>query len=433
MGIGSEDALETSDDELEYEGLEVVQAASPAPATFNHMPALPSSPWQGVSGSDHTAVLAAVKALGLGRHPLAVAGEKKGILGQDVPDAQLQLLRSPEWVALSSSTNVSRRLIEPDDRGGANEPAPRSTKQEGGTQNMREQTPSAIAQAEHMGDSLGQYLGELIQVPLLSPSEERQLAERVTYGDEQARRQMIEANLRLVVSIAKRHIGYGLDLEELVQEGNLGLIKAVERFDVTRGRKFSTYATFWIRQAMMRALADKGRTVRLPVHLGTKINRLKRLHTQLFDALGREPTRAELAERMGVPVTRVQELLSLGQPIWSLDTPIGEDEEVTLADAVLDERAGPDEVVCEAMAQEELGAQVQAMFAGLTERERSVVILRFGLDGHGEGRTLQAVGHLLGITRERVRQLEAHALSKLREAGCAQAEVTLPWDEQQAS
>src|SRR6266704_2669818 len=210
---------------------------------------------------------------------------------------------------------------------------------------MREQTTSTMAQAEPLGDSLGQYLGELIQVPLLTPSEERHLAGRVAQGDEQARRQMIEANLRLVVSIAKRHVGYGLDLEELVQEGNLGLIKAVERFDVTRGRKFSTYATFWIRQAMMRALADKVRTVRLPVHLGTMINRLKRLHTQLFDALGREPTRAELAAHMGLPLTRVQELLSVGQPVWSLDTPLGEDEEVTLGDAVLDEEAaGPDEV-----------------------------------------------------------------------------------------
>ncbi len=300
---------------------------------------------------------------------------------------------------------------------------------------MREQTTSTMAQAEPLGDSLGQYLGELIQVPLLTPSEERHLAGRVAQGDEQARRQMIEANLRLVVSIAKRHVGYGLDLEELVQEGNLGLIKAVERFDVTRGRKFSTYATFWIRQAMMRALADKGRTVRLPVHLGTKINRLRRLHTQLFDNLGREPTRAELAAHMGLPLTRVQELLSVGQPVWSLDTPLGEDEEVTLGDAVLDEEAaGPDEVVCEAMAKEELGAQVQAMLAGLTERERLVIILRYGLDGHVEGRTLQAVGHVLGITRERVRQLEAHALDKLRQAGHPLSMVVgCSWDEQQVS
>ena len=275
-----------------------------------------------------------------------------------------------------------------------------------------------LPQTEDMGDSLGQYLGELIQVPLLSPSEEQRLAERIAQGDEQAKGQMIEANLRLVVSIARRHTGCGLDLEELVQEGNIGLIKAVERFEIARGHKFSTYATYWIRQAMTRALADKGRLVRLPVHLRTTLGRLRRTQTRLFEELGREPSRQELAKRMDLPLERVQDLLVIDQPIWSLDMPLSEDGEVTLADTIPDETAeDPDEVVPRAIVQEELGAQVWAMLSCLTERERAVVILRYRLDGQGERRTLQEVGRLLLITRERVRQLEAKALDKLRGAG----------------
>ena len=296
-------------------------------------------------------------------------------------------------------------------------------------------TDHRLPQTDEMGDSLGQYLGELIQVPLLSPSEEQRLAERVAQGDEQAKGQMIEANLRLVVSIAKRHTGYGLDLEELVQEGNIGLIKAVDRFDRARGHKFSTYATYWIRQAMTRALADKGRLVRLPVYLRTTLGRLRRTQTQLFEELGREPSWQELAERMDLPLARVQELLVIDQSIWSLDAPLSEDGEVTLADTIPDETAqDPDEVVPLAIAQEELGAQVWSMLSCLTERERAVVILRYSLDGQGERRTLQEVGCLLGITRERVRQLEAKALDKLRKAGRPLASASQDvWDEPQAS
>jgi RNA polymerase primary sigma factor len=297
-------------------------------------------------------------------------------------------------------------------------------------------TDHRLLQAEDMGDSLGQYLGELIQVPLLSPSEERQLAERIAQGDEQAKGQMIEANLRLVVSIAKRHTGYGLDLEDLVQEGNIGLIKAVERFEIARGHKFSTYATYWIRQAMTRALADKGRLVRLPVHLRTTLGCLRRTQTQVFEELGREPSRQELAERMNLPLARVQELLVIDQPIWSLDTSLSEDGEVTLADTIPDETAeDPDEGVPLAIAQEELSAQVWAMLSGLTQRERAVVTLRYRLDGQGERRTLQEVGRLLLITRERVRQLEAKALDKLRGAGCplAIASQQHGWNQPQAS
>ena len=296
-------------------------------------------------------------------------------------------------------------------------------------------TGHVIPQTEDMGDFLGQYLGELIQVPLLSPSEERRLAERIAQGDEQAKGQMIEANLRLVVSIAKRHTGCGLDLEELVQEGNIGLIKAVDRFDVTRGHKFSTYATYWIHQAMTRALADKGRLVRLPVHLRTTLGRLRRTQTRLFEELGREPSRQELAERMNLPPARVQELLLIDQPIWSLDMPLSEDGEVTLADTIPDETAeDPDEMVPLAIAQEELGVQVWAMLSDLTERERAVIILRYRLDRQGERRTLQEVGRLLGITRERVRQLEAKALDKLRGAGHSLAIASRDGlDEQRAS
>jgi RNA polymerase primary sigma factor len=297
-------------------------------------------------------------------------------------------------------------------------------------------TDHRLPQTEDMGDSLGQYLGELIQVPLLSPGEERQLAERIAQGDEQAKGQMIKANLRLVVSIAKRHIGYGLDLEELVQEGNIGLIKAVDRFEIARGHKFSTYATYWIRQAMTRALADKGRLVRLPVHLRTTLGRLRHTQTRLFEELGREPSQRELAQRLSLPLARVQELLVIDQPIWSLDAPLSEDGEVTLADTLPDETAqDPDEVVPLRITQEELGAQVWAMLSSLTERERAVVILRYRLDGPGERRTLQEVGRLLLITRERVRQLEAKALDKLRGAGhpLAIASQQHGWDQPQAS
>jgi RNA polymerase primary sigma factor len=296
-------------------------------------------------------------------------------------------------------------------------------------------TDHHLPQTEDMGDSLGQYLGELIQVPLLSPGEEQRLAERIAQGDEQAKGQMIKANLRLVVSIAKRHTGYGLDLEDLVQEGNIGLIKAVERFDVTRGHTFSTYATYWIRQAMTRALADKGRLVRLPVYLRTTLSRLRRTQTQLFEELGRVPSRQELAQRVDLPLARVQELLMIDQPIWSLDMPLSEDGEVTLADTIPDETAqDPDEVVPLRIAQQELDAQVWAMLSGLTQRERAVVILRYRLDGPGERRTLQEVGRLLGITRERVRQLEAKALDKLRQAGCPLAITSQHgWGEPQAS
>jgi RNA polymerase primary sigma factor len=296
-------------------------------------------------------------------------------------------------------------------------------------------TNHRLPQTEDMGDSLGQYLGELIQVPLLSPGEEQRLAERIAQGDEQAKGQMIEANLRLVVSIAKRHTGYGLDLEELVQEGNIGLIKAVERFEIARGHKFSTYATYWIRQAMTRALADKRRLVRLPVYLRTALGCLRRTQTQAFEELGREPSRQELAERLDLPLARVQELLVIDQPIWSLDAPLSEDGEVTLADTIPDETAqDPDEVVPLRIAQEELGAQVWAMLSCLTQRERAVVILRYRLDGPGERRTLQEVGRLLLITRERVRQLEAKALDKLRQAGCPLATASQHgWDEPQAS
>lgn len=261
-----------------------------------------------------------------------------------------------------------------------------------------------------LDDPVRMYLKEIGRVPLLSAEEEVALAKRVEAGDEQARRELAEANLRLVVSIAKRYVGRGMLFLDLIQEGNLGLLKAVEKFDHTKGFKFSTYATWWIRQAITRAIADQARTIRIPVHMVETINKLVRVSRQLLQELGREPTPAEIAERMDLTEERVREIMKIAQEPVSLETPIGEEEDSHLGDFIEDQDA---QAPAEAAAYVMLKEQLEDVLDSLTPREQKVLRLRFGLDD-GRARTLEEVGQEFGVTRERIRQIEAKALRKLR-------------------
>lgn len=259
-------------------------------------------------------------------------------------------------------------------------------------------------------DPVKMYLKEIGRVPLLTREEEVELAKRIEQGDELAKRHLAEANLRLVVSIAKKHIGRGLSFLDLIQEGNLGLMKAVEKFDYTKGYKFSTYATWWIRQAITRSIADKGRTIRIPVHMIENINKLIRIQRQLVQDLGREPTPEEIAELMDIDVDKVKDIMQISQKPISLETPIGEEEDSQLGDFVEDEHMEtPVESTTFAMLKEELLGVLET----LTPREQEVLILRFGIND-GKTRTLEEVGKKFGVTRERIRQIEAKALRKLR-------------------
>jgi len=263
-------------------------------------------------------------------------------------------------------------------------------------------------------DTTNQYLTEISKTPLLSGHEEQSLAQQCKQGDEQARHRFFMANLRLVVSIAKRYQVCGLELDDLIQEGNLGLIRAIEGFDPARGCKFSTYATWWIRQAIMRAIAEKGRTIRLPVHLGDKIRVLKREEAVLTLHLQREPTPAELATFVGLSLQRVQGLLTVTQTIESLDVPLYEDTEATLLDVLEEAKAPlPSEEAEMHLAQQELRDRIRAALTHLNTQEQRVITLRFGLDENEAHRTLQEVGAILQVTRERVRQIEKKALHKL--------------------
>ena len=259
-------------------------------------------------------------------------------------------------------------------------------------------------------DPVRMYLKEIGKVPLLSAEEEIELAQRMEDGDEDAKKRLAEANLRLVVSIAKRYVGRGMLFLDLIQEGNLGLIKAVEKFDYRKGYKFSTYATWWIRQAITRAIADQARTIRIPVHMVETINKLIRVSRQLLQELGREPTPEEIAEEMNMPVERVREILKISQEPVSLETPIGEEEDSHLGDFIQDDNVP---VPAEAAAQTLLKEQLDEVLDTLTEREQKVLRLRFGMND-GRARTLEEVGKEFDVTRERIRQIEAKALRKLR-------------------
>lgn len=268
----------------------------------------------------------------------------------------------------------------------------------------------SVPEGVSIEDPVRMYLKEIGKVPLLSAEEEIKLAQRMEEGDEDAKKRLAEANLRLVVSIAKRYVGRGMLFLDLIQEGNLGLIKAVEKFDYRKGYKFSTYATWWIRQAITRAIADQARTIRIPVHMVETINKLIRVSRQLLQELGREPSPEEIAEEMHMSVERVREIRKISQEPVSLETPIGEEEDSHLGDFIQDDNVP---VPADAAAFTMLKEQLEEVLGTLTEREQKVLRLRFGLDD-GRARTLEEVGKEFNVTRERIRQIEAKALRKLR-------------------
>ena len=268
----------------------------------------------------------------------------------------------------------------------------------------------SVPEGVSIEDPVRMYLKEIGKVPLLSAEREIELAQRMEEGDEEAKKELAEANLRLVVSIAKRYVGRGMLFLDLIQEGNLGLIKAVEKFDYHKGYKFSTYATWWIRQAITRAIADQARTIRIPVHMVETINKLIRVSRQLLQELGREPLPEEIAKEMDMPVERVREILKISQEPVSLETPIGEEEDSHLGDFIQDDNVP---VPAEAAAQTLLKEQLDEVLDTWTEREQKVLRLRFGMND-GRARTLEEVGREFDVTRERIRQIEAKALRKLR-------------------
>ena len=266
------------------------------------------------------------------------------------------------------------------------------------------------AEGINIDDPVKVYLKEIGRVPLLSPEEEIELATRMDAGDPYARKRLSEANLRLVVSIAKRYVGRGMQFLDLIQEGNLGLIKAVEKFDHTKGFKFSTYATWWIRQAITRAIADQARTIRIPVHMVETINKVKKISSQLLHKNGHEPTAEEISLELDMPVEKVREIMRISQEPVSLETPIGEEEDSHLGDFIPDDDApAPAEAASHTLLREQLGE----VLSTLTDREEKVLRLRFGLED-GRSRTLEEVGREFRVTRERIRQIEAKALRKLR-------------------
>lgn len=283
---------------------------------------------------------------------------------------------------------------------------PSSAEEEEETTATSEQLLEGVAST----DPIREYLKEIGSIPLLTQEQEQDLAKRKSEGDAEAGKKLVEANLRLVVSIAKRYVGRGMLFLDLIQEGNLGLIKAVEKFDYHKGFKFSTYATWWIRQAITRAIADQARTIRIPVHMVETINKLIRVSRQLLQELGREPTPEEIAAELDMPVERVREILKISQEPVSLETPIGEEEDSHLGDFIQDDNVP---VPAEAAAQTLLKEQLDEVLDTLTEREQKVLRLRFGMDD-GRARTLEEVGKEFDVTRERIRQIEAKALRKLR-------------------
>ena len=341
---------------------------------------------------------------------LAMAKKKKNVLEyQEISDHFADLHLEEEQMdeildALEKSGIYVLRITDDDDI--PDEELLLSDEDEVDMENLDLSIPDGIS----IEDPVRMYLKEIGKVPLLSAEEEIELAKRMENGDQEAKKRLAEANLRLVVSIAKRYVGRGMLFLDLIQEGNLGLIKAVEKFDYRKGYKFSTYATWWIRQAITRAIADQARTIRIPVHMVETINKLIRVSRQLLQELGREPTPEEISEEMGMPVDRVREILKISQEPVSLETPIGEEEDSHLGDFIQDDNVP---VPAEAASFTLLREQLVEVLGTLTEREQKVLRLRFGLDD-GRARTLEEVGKEFNVTRERIRQIEAKALRKLR-------------------
>ena len=340
---------------------------------------------------------------------LAMAKKKKNVLEyQEISDHFADLHLEEEQMdeildALEKSGIDVLRITDDDDI--PDEELLLSDEDEVDMENLDLSIPDGIS----IEDPVRMYLKEIGKVPLLSAEEEIELAKRMENGDQEAKKRLAEANLRLVVSIAKRYVGRGMLFLDLIQEGNLGLIKAVEKFDYRKGYKFSTYATWWIRQAITRAIADQARTIRIPVHMVETINKLIRVSRQLLQELGREPTPEEISEEMGMPVDRVREILKISQEPVSLETPIGEEEDSHLGDFIQDDNVP---VPAEAASFTLLREQLVEVLGTLTEREQKVLRLRFGLDD-GRARTLEEVGKEFNVTRERIRQIEAKALRKL--------------------
>ena len=341
---------------------------------------------------------------------LAMAKKKKNVLEyQEISDHFADLHLEEEQMdeildALEKSGIDVLRITDDDDI--PDEELLLSDEDEVDMENLDLSIPDGIS----IEDPVRMYLKDIGKVPLLSAEEEIELAKRMENGDQEAKKRLAEANLRLVVSIAKRYVGRGMLFLDLIQEGNLGLIKAVEKFDYRKGYKFSTYATWWIRQAITRAIADQARTIRIPVHMVETINKLIRVSRQLLQELGREPTPEEISEEMGMPVDRVREILKISQEPVSLETPIGEEEDSHLGDFIQDDNVP---VPAEAASFTLLREQLVEVLGTLTEREQKVLRLRFGLDD-GRARTLEEVGKEFNVTRERIRQIEAKALRKLR-------------------
>ena len=344
---------------------------------------------------------------------VALGKKKKSILDvQEINDFFTDMELTPDQMEKvfdyleSNNIDVLRISSDTDDDAGIEIDDIISDEEEVDMENIDLSVPEGVS----IEDPVRMYLKEIGKVPLLSAEREIELAQRMEEGDEDAKKELAEANLRLVVSIAKRYVGRGMLFLDLIQEGNLGLIKAVEKFDYHKGYKFSTYATWWIRQAITRAIADQARTIRIPVHMVETINKLIRVSRQLLQELGREPLPEEIAKELDMPVDRVREILKISQEPVSLETPIGEEEDSHLGDFIQDDNVP---VPAEAAAQTLLKEQLDEVLDTLTEREQKVLRLRFGMND-GRARTLEEVGKEFDVTRERIRQIEAKALRKLR-------------------